>query len=179
MWVGGGGQRWPASKHLIRSRRRRARRKTNNRSAENVDRARGESHRLDRVRRGLHSLIDLSPELVLQRPKRRRQVAAQLRQLVRHALLPDCRIFKLLARDPVHQVPHPSPYDVVGDLRAVDVCGFLNSRVRQVVKLDDVPEHPRGLVERTVLVIRGEGVLLEEIFLEELRRLQRDLVGLG
>mmetsp|Transcript_40100 Transcript_40100/g.123888 ORF Transcript_40100/g.123888 Transcript_40100/m.123888 type:complete len:654 (-) Transcript_40100:17-1978(-) len=57
--------------------------------------------------------------------------------------------------------------------------GLGDGLLRLLVEGDDVAEHPHGLVQRAVLVVLGEGVLLEELLADHLGGLEDDLVRLG
>ena len=53
---------------------------------------------------------------------------------------------------------------------------FLHSFLCQVVELHNVMEHAHSLIEGTVAVIRGVGILLEEVILDQLGNLKCDFV---
>ena len=57
------------------------------------------------------------------------------------------------------------------------IVALFDSLQGHVVESHDVLQHPHGLVEGTVSVVRSVGVLLEEVILDQLGYFQSDLVG--
>ena len=62
-----------------------------------------------------------------------------------------------------------------GDLASL-IVGPLHTPLSHVVEAHHVVQHAHGFIERAVTVVLCEGVLLEEVILDQLGYFQRDLV---
>ena len=60
---------------------------------------------------------------------------------------------------------------------AIRLCSVFYSLLSHVIEGHNVVEHTHCLVEWTVAVVVGVGVLLEEVILDQLGHLQCDLVS--
>jgi hypothetical protein len=78
------------------------------------------------------------------------------------------RVLKLLRSELVQHVTEPLLDDIVRDLlHLVGRTRLLNGSGGQAVEGDDVAHHFNALVEGAVLVVLGEGVLLQVVILDQ------------
>ena len=75
--------------------------------------------------------------------------------------------------------PRTGPFRACSSPRTASVQGVGARLEGTEVEGDDIAQHAHALVEGAVLVVLGEGVLLQEVVLQEARRLQCDLVALS
>ena len=78
-------------------------------------------------------------------------------------------IFEFLARDFGQQISKSLSDHIVSDFLSLHVscCRLFNGGCGTLVELHNVLQHADGLVERTILVVFGESILLQIVILQE------------